>query len=728
MADGNGSSRGGDGSYGRGSRPGGSRSASGGRSGGSAGGYSRGGSSGGGGYSRGGSNRSGSGGGYGGGGSGRPGSGGGYGGGGSNRSGSGGGYSGRGGYDRGSSGGDSRGYGGPRSAGRDGGDRYSRDRAGSDRPRSGRYDADRNSADRSGSARTGGERYGADRNSGDRGPRREGSRDWAPREGRGDRGFSGSRGPSRPGAGSARGARPGGSYGGGERDRSSGFRDDSRGGDRDRPARGQYADRPRDDRQYGDRQRGESQSGGRRYGDRPYGERRYGDRDGGERRTYRDGDRNDRPSRDGGGFSRDRGDRPFRSDGPARRDGGFSRPGGASRFGGSGRERSGEGTRESSGYQGSRGERPYGDRSSGNRSFASRPGAAGARTDRPYRSGGDRRPSGDRFDRGDRPERGSGRSGEGNRERFDRPRRFADADDRSAPRSAGLPRLPDNIKEEQLSREARSELSGLPLELAATVGRYLVAAELASDAEKAYDYAQAARHLASRIGVVREVVGITAYRTERWAEALAELRAARRMTGRNEYLAVMADSERALGRLDRALEVVHSPDARRLPREAQIELRIVESGIRRDQGLGDAAVLVLQVQELRDGRVHPFSARLFYAYGEALLTAGRKDEARQAFGKAIEFDPEGETDAVDRLDEVEGVAVTIDDLEDDDELDDLDDDELEDLDEDEEPHEDVEDEDDLEDEDDDDLEDEDEDLVGQADGPSTPDGESAPGS
>jgi len=184
----------------------------------------------------------------------------------------------------------------------------------------------------------------------------------------------------------------------------------------------------------------------------------------------------------------------------------------------------------------------------------------------------------------------------------------------------------------------------------------------------------------------------------------------------------MADSERALGRLDRALEVVHSPEARRLPREAQIELRIVESGIRRDQGLGDAAVLVLQVQELRDGRVHPFSARLFYAYGEALLAAGRKDEARQAFGKAIEFDPEGETDAIERLDEVDGVTVTVDDLEDDDDLDDefdddddsdedLDeesDDSDEDLDEDEESHEDAdgESDDDLEDESEEDLEDE----------------------
>jgi tetratricopeptide (TPR) repeat protein len=240
--------------------------------------------------------------------------------------------------------------------------------------------------------------------------------------------------------------------------------------------------------------------------------------------------------------------------------------------------------------------------------------------------------------------------------------------------------------------------------LAVTVGRYLVAAELATVPEKAYDYAQAARHLASRIGVVREVVGIAAYRTERWAEALAELRAARRMTGRSDYLAVMADSERALGRLDRALEVVHSPEARRLPREAQIELRIVESGIRRDQGLGDAAVLVLQVAELRDGRMHPFSARLFYAYGEALLAAGRKDEARQAFGKAIEFDPDGETDAIDRLDEVDGVAVTVDDLEDDEFDDDFDDEADEEVEA--ESDEDAED-DDVEDESDEDAEDDD---------------------
>ena len=206
--------------------------------------------------------------------------------------------------------------------------------------------------------------------------------------------------------------------------------------------------------------------------------------------------------------------------------------------------------------------------------------------------------------------------------------------------------------------------------MAVIVGRYLVAAELASDPEQAYRYAQAARHYAARIGVVREVSGIAAYKTARWTEALAELRAARRLTGRNDYLALMADAERGLGRLDRALEVVHSPEAKRLPRAAQIELRIVESGIRRDQGLADAAVLALQVPELTDGKLRPWSARLFYAYGDALLAAGRREAAREAFSRAVVADEDEQTDALARLDELDGITVA--DLEDDEDDDDLD--------------------------------------------------------
>jgi tetratricopeptide (TPR) repeat protein len=242
----------------------------------------------------------------------------------------------------------------------------------------------------------------------------------------------------------------------------------------------------------------------------------------------------------------------------------------------------------------------------------------------------------------------------------------------------------------------RDELGSLSLDRASTVGRYLVAAELATDPEQAYRYAQAAKQLAARVGIVREVSGIMAYKSGRWAEALTELQAGRRMTGRNDYLPLMADSERGLGRLDRALDLVHSAEAKRLPRAAQIELRIVESGIRRDQGLADAAVLALQVPELTDGKQRPWSARLFYAYGEALLAAGRTEAAREAFSRAVVADTDEETDALARLDELDGINVT--DLEDDEDEDDFDADENDDLED--------EDEDDLDDEADDDLDDE----------------------
>jgi tetratricopeptide (TPR) repeat protein len=217
------------------------------------------------------------------------------------------------------------------------------------------------------------------------------------------------------------------------------------------------------------------------------------------------------------------------------------------------------------------------------------------------------------------------------------------------------PRLPDTITAQQLDPQARDQLHSLPNDLADTVARYLVAAGMAEDPERGYEYAQAARRLAARVGVVREASGIAAYQTGRWAEALSELRAARRLTGRDDYLPVMADSERALGRLDRALALIREADTGTMDRATLIELRIVESGIRRDQGLADAAVVVLQVPELTRGRLRPWSARLFYAYADALLAAGRTEEARDAFARAAAADAGGETDAADRLDELDGI-------------------------------------------------------------------------
>ena len=59
---------------------------------------------------------------------------------------------------------------------------------------------------------------------------------------------------------------------------------------------------------------------------------------------------------------------------------------------------------------------------------------------------------------------------------------------------------------------------------------------------------------------IREAAGIAAYQAGDWSAAIAELRAYHRMTGRQNHLAVIADSERALGRPAKAIDIFRSVD------------------------------------------------------------------------------------------------------------------------------------------------------------------------
>ncbi|MEU4724989.1 hypothetical protein AB0G06_35735 [Nonomuraea dietziae] len=193
------------------------------------------------------------------------------------------------------------------------------------------------------------------------------------------------------------------------------------------------------------------------------------------------------------------------------------------------------------------------------------------------------------------------------------------------------------------------------------MGRHLVAAERAlveDDTDRAHEHTKVARRFAARIGVVREAAGIVAYRAGNFSEALSDLRAARRMTGSDAYLPIMADCERGMGRPERALDLVRSPEAERLDRAGRIELAIVESGARRDLGQNDAAVITLQrLPELRDTNARPWSARLAFAYADALADAGHQDAATDWFARAMAFDEDGETDAAERYAELTGAVI-----------------------------------------------------------------------
>jgi len=201
-----------------------------------------------------------------------------------------------------------------------------------------------------------------------------------------------------------------------------------------------------------------------------------------------------------------------------------------------------------------------------------------------------------------------------------------------------------------LDAEARRELTGLSKALAEIVGKHLVAAGMLVDEEpeRALEHARYARSRAARIGLVREAAGLTAYHAGEWAEAIAELRAARRMSGGNTHLAVMADCERALGRPERALEMAAEAAGEELPPNTAVELKIVAAGARRDLGQVDAAVVALQGPDLDPRRRDLWSARLFYAYADNLEAAGRTEEAIRWFLNAAEADDDELTDAAER--------------------------------------------------------------------------------
>lgn len=148
------------------------------------------------------------------------------------------------------------------------------------------------------------------------------------------------------------------------------------------------------------------------------------------------------------------------------------------------------------------------------------------------------------------------------------------------------------------------------------------------------------------------------------------------MTGSNIHLPVMADSERGLGRPQRALDIIRADEARGLNREGRIELAIVESGARTDLGQLDAAVVAVRLPEL-EAKDSPSVARLRYAYAEALRAVGQDDEAATWHRRALIADRDGTA----------GIPVVIDgdDAYEGGDLDDADDDEIVDLEFDDEP-------------------------------------------
>lgn len=219
---------------------------------------------------------------------------------------------------------------------------------------------------------------------------------------------------------------------------------------------------------------------------------------------------------------------------------------------------------------------------------------------------------------------------------------------------ANEPDLPEDINVRDLDSSVRQDLRSLSKDNADAVAKHMIMAAtwMADDPKLALEHARAAKNRAGRVSVVRETNGIAAYHAGEWKEALSELRAARRMSGGPGLIAVMADSERGLGRPEKALELAREEDLSELNRADSIELAIVLAGARQDLEQYDAAITELTKLNPDPHATDPESARLDYALGNAYELAGDKQKAREWFEIARKADVDELLDADERLKEL----------------------------------------------------------------------------
>lgn len=287
----------------------------------------------------------------------------------------------------------------------------------------------------------------------------------------------------------------------------------------------------------------------------------------------------------------------------------------------------------------------------------------GGRDDRrEYDRNNDERRTNRRSDNGDnRRDRGNHQRRDNRGHRKDERQR----DKKISPQRAGFreerlnrrmtdPDIPADINPEDLDPLVLQDLKVLSKENADAVAKHMIMAAtwMDDDPQLALRHARAAKDRAGRVSVARELCGIAAYRAGEWKEALAELRAARRMSGGPGMIAVMADCERGLGRPEKAIELSRSPEAQNLDRETGIELAIVVAGARIDMDQPESAVVTIQRARPDKAERGVSACRLAYAYGNALAEAGRKEEAIEWFKHSVSIDEADWTDAKDRLQEL----------------------------------------------------------------------------
>jgi tetratricopeptide (TPR) repeat protein len=216
---------------------------------------------------------------------------------------------------------------------------------------------------------------------------------------------------------------------------------------------------------------------------------------------------------------------------------------------------------------------------------------------------------------------------------------------RGSPRaSAGAGSLPRWIRDEV----RRTAPPGKEKDVLSRLARAIELLER-DDPKAAASEAEKAKALAPRAAATREVLGLALYGLGRWQDALTELKAYKRISGRSDQNHLIADSLRGLGRPSEAVplaeELLREKGA---PNEAKAEAVIVAASALADQGRYAEALASLARPRTRDDVAEGYTLRLWYVKGDILERAGRLAEAAQEFRRIMRHDA-GAYDVAERL-------------------------------------------------------------------------------
>jgi tetratricopeptide (TPR) repeat protein len=157
--------------------------------------------------------------------------------------------------------------------------------------------------------------------------------------------------------------------------------------------------------------------------------------------------------------------------------------------------------------------------------------------------------------------------------------------------------------------------------------------------QAAIDALLEAKVKAPRSVYVREMLGLAFYHLGRWREAARELAAFRRMSDRRDRDPEYADCERALGRPEKALDILADITAQDIPEDVLVEGLVVAAGALLDLDRADDAVATLERGPLQPKQPEQHHLRLFYALADALERAGRRRDARGWWDAIYAEDP-----------------------------------------------------------------------------------------